>query len=470
MKKIRGFLWDPMEKRGARCRRALQLRRSLNNILSAGTVRYVSDREADELFDLVYIVLSLSRKFIKFTDAGDVAFPSRQFLQDRLCLFQSGCGREASGDLAIDLVAHAYWDLIQIAQRIQYCESNFCRALSHAAVFRGDSIEPAYSSRSSCRSAVFTDTPQDGVTRFSYGTQDARAREYIIKRAENCGCSVSIDALQNIRIGLPTNKPGRKTVLSGSHIDTVRNGGWLDGIYGVCGALEVLETLAENPDSLKDTSFNYELVIFAEEEGSGFGSTMTGSKFITGIYAEADLDKLVSDTGMSLRQTLQSLSPYGPDGKTIVYNTGGLSQEALQNVRWDFDQVQTMLELHIEQGPVLDREGLSLGIVDSIFGMRVIEVTLTGVGNHAGATPMTERYDALCTAAECILAAEAHVKTDDDKRTVVTCGKMDIEPNCSNVIPETVRFSLEVRDKDETKIDRFMNEIIDQTVGQMERT
>lgn len=86
--------------------------------------------------------------------------------------------------------------------------------------------------------------------------------------------------------------------MSGSHIDTVRNGGWLDGIYGVCGALEVLETLAENPDSLKDTSFNYELVVFAEEEGSGFGSTMTGSKFITGIYAEADLDKLVSDTGM----------------------------------------------------------------------------------------------------------------------------------------------------------------------------
>ena len=74
---------------------------------------------------------------------------------------------------------------------------------------------------------TFTDTPQDGVTRFSYGTQDARAREYIIKRAENCGCSVSIDALQNIRIGLPTNKPGRKTVLSGSHIDTVRNGGWM---------------------------------------------------------------------------------------------------------------------------------------------------------------------------------------------------------------------------------------------------
>ena len=308
---------------------------------------------------------------------------------------------------------------------------------------------------------TFTDTPEDGVTRFSYGAQDARAREYIIKRAENCGCSVSIDALQNIRIGLAGNKDGRKTVFSGSHIDTVRNGGWLDGIYGVCGALEVLETLSEHPEAIEDAAYNYEVVIFAEEEGSGFGSTMTGSKFITGIYGNPDLDKLTNDSGMSLRQVLQSLSPYGPDGSTIVYNTEELSEEALQSVRWNFDNVRTMLELHIEQGPILDREDLSLGIVDSIFGMRVIEVTLTGVGNHAGATPMKERQDALCAAAECILAAESHVKTDDDKRTVVTCGKMELAPNCSNVIPETVKFSLEVRDKDETKINRFMNEIID---------
>ena len=155
MKKIRGFLWNPMEKRGARCRRFLQLRRSLNNILSARAVRYVSDREADKLFDLVYIVLSLSRKSIKFTDAGDVAFPSRQFLQDRLCFFQSDCGREASSDLAVDLVAHAYRDLVQIAERIQHGESNFRRALCHAAVLSSNSIEPADSSRSASCRAVF---------------------------------------------------------------------------------------------------------------------------------------------------------------------------------------------------------------------------------------------------------------------------------------------------------------------------
>ncbi|MBQ8151846.1 MAG: hypothetical protein IJ070_03670, partial [Firmicutes bacterium] len=96
----------------------------------------------------------------------------------------------------------------------------------------------------------FTNTPGEGVTRFSYSPMDAKAREFIIKRAEAAGCSVAIDPLQNIRIGLKSNVPGRKAVLAGSHIDTVQNGGWLDGIYGVCSALEVLETLTENlPDA-----------------------------------------------------------------------------------------------------------------------------------------------------------------------------------------------------------------------------
>lgn len=243
--------------------------------------------------------------------------------------------------------------------------------------------------------------------------------------------------------------------MAGSHVDTVRNGGWLDGIYGVCGALEVMETLSENP---RDFKYNYEMVIFAEEEGSGFGSTMTGSKFITGIYGDADLDKLKGADGKTLRQTLLELR----DGYSIEHSG---SETDVSTVIWDFDSIKTMLELHIEQGPVLDRKGLSLGIVDSIFGMRVIEVLLTGIGNHAGATPMTERYDALCTAAECILAAEKTVKADSDKRTVVTTGKLEVSPNCSNVIPETVRFTVEVRDKDEEKIDRFMDEIIGRIRG-----
>lgn len=301
---------------------------------------------------------------------------------------------------------------------------------------------------------TFTDTPGEGVTRFSYSAKDAEARAYIIDRAEKAGASIHIDALQNIRMGLKTNRPGHKTLVAGSHIDTVRNGGWLDGIYGVCSALEVLETLSENDFS---GEYNFEAVVFAEEEGSNFGSTMTGSKFIAGIYNEENLDKLTRDDGLSLRQVLCSLT----DSRVYsIPGPGGINAEDIESLPWDFSQIKAMVELHIEQGPILDKSGERLGIIDSIFGMRVIEVVMEGVGNHAGATPMSQRQDALSAAAEAILKAEEIVRSDEDRRTVVTVGKMEIAPNCSNVIPEKVCFSLEVRDKDEAKINRFMDRII----------
>ena len=319
----------------------------------------------------------------------------------------------------------------------------------------------------------FTSTPGNGVTRFSYGIEDAAAREYILEIASEAGCTVEIDAVQNIRIGLKSNVPDKKTVMAGSHIDTVNHGGWLDGIYGVCGALEVLETLAErvyitDPENgdvdasvldLRTLPYNYEMVIFAEEEGSNFGSTMTGSKFVTGFYKEEDLGKLKNDKGKTLRQILVSLPMQDDEESAVnVYSDEPFDGD---KILWDFEKIKTMLELHIEQGPILDEEGLNIGIVDSIYGMRVIELSLTGVGNHAGATPMDIRYDALCTAAECVLEAERFVKSDEDKRTVVTIGKLDVFPNCSNVIPESVKFTIEVRDKDNYKINNFMDGIIE---------
>ena len=316
----------------------------------------------------------------------------------------------------------------------------------------------------------FTDTPGNGVTRFSFGVQDATAREYILERAVEAGCSVDIDALQNIRIGLKTNSPDKDIVMAGSHIDTVRHGGWLDGVYGVCGALEVMLTLAEYVDaalagdksvlSLDDLKANYEMVIFSEEEGSNFGSTMTGSKFVTGFYKEEDLGKLKDDKGKTLRQRLIELPVTNEEDEDSL-DVYSMDYFDSGEILWDFDEIKTMLELHIEQGPVLDSEGLSIGIVDAIYGMRVIEVTITGVGNHAGATPMGIRYDALCTAAECVLAAEEIVRSDEDDRIVATIGKMNVFPDCSNVIPQEVKFTVEVRDKDEAKINDYMNSIIE---------
>ena len=286
----------------------------------------------------------------------------------------------------------------------------------------------------------FTDTPGNGVTRFSYSENDSKVREYILDKARSAGCSIETDAVGNIRLGLKNNTGSQKIIVCGSHIDTVRNGGWLDGIYGSLSSLEVMLTLSENSYSGR---YGFETVIFAEEEGSNFGSTMTGSKFITGIYGDEDLDRLKDDSGRTLREYLSIDSL--PD-----------------DIIWDFDRYRAMFELHIEQGPVLDRENIPIGIINAVFGMRTVEITVTGVGNHAGATPMSERFDALSAAALCILSAERIVSEDPDRRTVATAGKMSISPNCSNVIPESVTFTLEIRDSDIHKIDSYMEKVLNE--------
>lgn len=306
-----------------------------------------------------------------------------------------------------------------------------------------------------------TDTPGAGVTRFSYSQKDQEARAYITRTAESAGFTVRTDAIGNMFIrfaetarqtGEGTSATvknvydGTKRIVVGSHIDTVRNGGWLDGVYGVVAGLETMRTLSEDGTA----ALPLELVIFAEEEGSNFGSTMTGSKFITGIYGEEELDKLQNDQGVSLREMLQRC---------------GFPEYKRKEMVWDFEQVRAMLELHIEQGPVLERKGLSIGIVDVVYGMSVLEVTLKGVGNHAGATPMIDRRDALTAAAVCIGEAERIAKEDPERITVATVGKISVLPNCSNVIPEEVVFTVEVRDKNEEKIHRTMDEIRDAIVS-----
>ncbi len=300
-----------------------------------------------------------------------------------------------------------------------------------------------------------TDTPGDGVTRFSYSQKDKEVREYLVSEAANAGFSVHTDAVGNMYIGLgddnqdislQTSDPEhneKKKILVGSHIDTVKNGGWLDGIYGVIGAFEALRILKEGEHKL---ACEVGLIIFAEEEGSNFGSCMTGSKFVTGIYGERDLDGLQNDDGVSMRKMLKEAGC--PDYKK-------------DRVVWDFDRVGAMLELHIEQGPVLDEKDISIGVVDWVNGMAVAEVTLTGVGNHAGATPMGYRRDTLVAAALCVARIEEIAKQDAYGITVATVGKLNVSPNCSNVIPEKVVFTVEVRDKDADKINKTMDKMAD---------
>ena len=317
---------------------------------------------------------------------------------------------------------------------------------------------------------TLTDTPGMGVTRFSYGAMDRQARTYLHDIADAIGATWNQDGVGNIRIGLPGNRPGQKTILAGSHIDSVRNGGWLDGVYGSISALEVLRTLSESGRSFHK---NYEVAIFAEEEGSNFDSTLTGSKFIAGMYGAEELDHLKNKEGVSLRDMLAGM-PFAP-GAT----------DSLPGLPWDFSEIEAMVELHIEQGPVLAREGIGIGIVDSIFGMRLVEFELTGLGNHAGASPMDGRRDALTAAAACILLVEKIAGRaighrgkagalqrlggyGAQSRPVATAGKLQVFPNCTNVIPEKVVFTVEVRHNTEAVMEQLMLEITDAVLKECE--
>jgi allantoate deiminase len=336
---------------------------------------------------------------------------------------------------------------------------------------------------------TLTDTPGEGVTRFSYGAMDQKARAYLRDIAATFGASWYQDGASNIRIGLPGNRPHQKTILAGSHIDTVRNGGWLDGVYGSISALEVLRTLAESGRCFNK---NYEVVIFAEEEGSNFDSTLTGSKFIAGVYGPEQLTNLKNRDGVSLGHMLKEAGQANTAGQAASpVPTEVAGQLELPGLPWDFTDIEAMVEVHIEQGPVLDQEGIGIGIVDSIFGMRLVEFELTGLGNHAGASPMDGRRDALTAAAACILLVEKIARRASGHRTlnnlsnfaglrvsglgsgaesrpVATAGRLQVFPNCTNVIPEKVIFTVEARYKDDKVIDALMEEIIEAILEECE--
>ncbi len=268
-----------------------------------------------------------------------------------------------------------------------------------------------------------TATPGQGVTRFSYTEEDRRVREYLARISREYGFCMETDAVGNMRISPPDSNAA---TIVGSHIDTVRNGGWLDGIYGVMSGMEMLRTFSDN-----GVHTDAVLMIYAEEEGSVFGSTMTGSKFLTGKYTAGDLNELKDEQETSLLEHLKNCGYWDEDDFAKAFPM-------------DFTGVDTALELHIEQGPVMDSEGLQIGIVDTVFGMHVLEVEYAGLGNHAGASPMKGRRDPMSAFGEAVTAIE-RIALDAGNGVVATIGKAAVSPGGSNVIPDTVKFTVDIR-------------------------
>lgn len=283
--------------------------------------------------------------------------------------------------------------------------------------------------------ACFTTTPGAGSTRLSYTPEYRQACDYVADRARRLGLTVRYDAIGNLRARLAGSAPDAPAVLVGSHLDTVINGGDFDGILGVVCGLEAVQTLIEAGIR---PYHPIEIINFVEEEGTSFRCPLTGSKALAGVFEVDDLKALKNEAGASLYD------------KAVAF---GLEPDRLASDGLSRDSVKAMLELHIEQGAVLESEGLPVGIVERIAGSENHRVRLRGRTNHAGTTPMALRYDALAAAAEMVLAVEGIASETSRPNTVATVGRIHCAPNAVNVIPGRVEFSIDVRDVEQSRIE-----------------
>lgn len=289
--------------------------------------------------------------------------------------------------------------------------------------------------------ARFNDDDDGGISRFSYGKADTDARTWLLGVCEELQLQVTVDPVGNIRARYEGKDSSLAPVLIGSHIDSVRNGGKYDGIVGVVGAMEVLSVMREN-NYMPGRSV--ELIVFAEEEGSNFGTTMVGSKALIGKLSVSDMELLHTEDGRKCTEVLKAL---------------GYEPEKIGDFILRPGDVDTMLELHIEQGIVLEREKKQLGVVQAIAGMITIEVTVYGTSNHAGATPMYLRNDPMSAAAILIEAIEDIASNQILESTVATVGSISCKPNMPNVIPGEVSFTIDIRDIEQEAIQRTVEKI-----------
>jgi allantoate deiminase len=268
-----------------------------------------------------------------------------------------------------------------------------------------------------------------GITRLSLTEEERAAKDLVASYMEEAGLSVYEDAVGNLFGRREGRDPGSPTVLVGSHVDSVYNGGNFDGPLGVLAGIEVLQTMGERG---METEHPIEVVAFTDEEGARFSFGMIGSRALAGKLGAGDLENYEDRDGVSVAEAMS------------VY---GLDPEKVGDAARPEGSIEAYVELHIEQGRVLESEDLPVGVVTGIAGAVWLRFILDGETGHAGATPMNLRRDALAAAAEIMGLIEA--ETAKTGTAVGTVGQLDLEPGGINIIPGKVRFSLDLRDIDE---------------------
>ncbi len=298
--------------------------------------------------------------------------------------------------------------------------------------------------------AQFTATPGQGITRLSYSEEDKLTRAYLKQQMQAIGLSVREDAIGNIFGRLEGVRQDLPAVMIGSHFDSVPNGGMFDGTVGVVMGLEVATLF-----HLQGLTPYYplEIVALVEEEGTSFSSGLLASRTITGHITTEMLYQLVDNKGIS---AADKMAQAGFDAHRVA-----------QAIRAP-SSIKAFIELHIEQGPILDQSGDDIGIVDVIVGICQLHVTVKGRAGHAGTTPMNMRTDALVTSA--ILVQKINqLALEGDGECVATVGKFQVFPNGANVIPSKVVFSVDIRAKCNKTLQRLVTQIKQVVIQQADK-
>ncbi len=279
-------------------------------------------------------------------------------------------------------------------------------------------------------------TPKGGICRLTLSDHDRVVRDWLRQQCDALGLTVSVDEVGNMFARRPGRKPALSPIAVGSHLDTQPTGGKFDGVLGVLAALEALRTLAA---AGHETNAPIELVNWTNEEGARFPPPMLASGVFAGAFA-ADYAFASTDR----------------DGKTFGAELARIGYRGKEKA--GAHKLSALFELHIEQGPVLEAEDRTIGVVQGVQGMRWFEVTVTGEAAHTGATPMRLRKDALLGAARVIerIGAIAHEHPPD---AVGTVGLIENRPNSRNVIPGEVFFSVDFRHPDDAVLDAMEDEL-----------
>ena len=288
--------------------------------------------------------------------------------------------------------------------------------------------------------AKYNATPGQGLTRFSLTAEDRAARGYLRQQMQDCGLRVYEDAAGNLvgrREGELVDAP---VVMIGSHFDSVKGGGNFDGPAGVSAALETARVLHER--GIK-TRYPIEVVAMIEEEGARFSASLYGSRAMAGLIEVSQLQERKDAADISMYDALRDF---------------GFRPDAIGTARRLPGSVRAFLELHIEQGPILEAEGLDVGIVQEIVGILDMKVKFQGRQGHAGTIPMHLRADALVAAAKAV-ARIAELAVEEGGGTVATVGWLSVKPGGFNIIPGEVEFSVDIRSGKRQHVDHVSRRI-----------